>query len=81
MANGNGYRAKYDYVEVTVERRGDRWRLIMKDTRYGDLVEHDEDFDSADDAKEEALALVEHHIFIQHNDTLVAGSVLRWQEF
>jgi hypothetical protein len=81
MATGHGYKAKYDYVELTVEEREGQWRLMLRDNRYGDHVEHDETFDTADDAKDVALSLAQNHINVRHNDTLLARAFLTWQEF
>ncbi len=81
MAIVHGYRATYDYVELTVERREDHWRLILKDTRHAENVEHDETFASPADAQGAALTLAEHHINIQHNDTLPARPVLTWRPY
>jgi len=72
MTTGHGFKSKYDYVELLVERR---------DTRHAESVEHDETFDTADEAKDAALAAAQHHINIQHNDTLLAGTILSWKEY
>lgn len=81
MTIGHGYKATYDYVELTVERREDHWRLILNDTRRGETVQHDEKFTTLADAKDAALSLAEHHIHIQHNDTLLARAILSWHEY
>jgi len=73
------YKAKYDYVELMVEQREDRWLLTLKDNRHGSSVVHDEEFATAAEAQEAALALAEHHIHVQHNDTLLAKAALTWQ--
>ena len=78
---GHGYMAKYDYVELLVEQRDDHWRLILKDTRHGENVEHDETFSTPAEAQDAALAVAQHHINIQHNDTLLARHVLSWQKY
>ena len=76
-----GYKAKYDYVELTVERLEDHWRLILRDRRHAEDVVHDETFATAEEAQDAALALAQHHINIQHNDTLLASTILKWSEF
>lgn len=81
MATGHGYKATYDYVDLLVERRDDHWRLIIQDNRHGEKVEHDEAFDTPADAQDAALAAAQHHINIQHNDTLLARDILSWQEY
>ena len=82
MATGRGYKAKYDYVELTVEpvEGQDQWRLVLRDQRYAERVEHDETFDTAEEAKDAALAVAQHHINVQHNDTLLVGEILKWRE-
>ena len=81
MTIARGYKARYDYVELTVERRGDQWYLILKDNRHGESVEHDETFETLADAQDAALSLAQHHINIQHNDTLLARTILSWHEY
>ena len=81
MTIGHGYKAIYDYVELLVERREDHWSLILKDARHGESVEHDETFATPADAQEAALSLAEHHIGIQHNDTLLTRAILAWREY
>jgi len=81
MPAGHGYKARYDYVDLTVEEQGGQWRIALRDNRHGVNVAHDETFDSADDAKEAALAAAQHHINVQYNDTLLASSKLNWQEY
>jgi hypothetical protein len=81
MTTGHGYRAKYDYVELTVERREDHWRLTLRDNRHGDDAEDDEKYATPAEAQDAALALAQHHINIQHNDTLLARTVLTWVEY
>ena len=46
MTSGHGYKAKYDYVELLVERRDDHWCLILTDIKHGENVEHDEKFET-----------------------------------
>ena len=81
MTTGHGYKAKYDYVELTVERREDHWRLKLRDNRHAEDVEDDEKYATPDEAKDAALALAQHHINIQHNDTLLTRSILTWNEY
>ena len=81
MEIGHGYKAKYDYVDLIVEPVDGQWRLTLRDNRYAERVEHDETFDSAEEAKEAALAVAQHHINVQHNDTLLASEILKWREF
>lgn len=81
MTTGHGYKAIYDYVELTVERRESHWRLILSDTRHGEQVEHDEQFATPAEAQEAALTLAQNHINIQHNDTLLAHAILSWHPF
>ena len=81
MTTGHSFKAHYDYVELTVEPRDDHWRLFLRDTRHGESVEHDETFASSADAKDAALSLAQHHVNIQHNDTLLTHAVLTWQEY
>ena len=77
----HGYKAEYDYVELMVEQRGDHWRLTLRDNRYGEQVVHEDEFATAGEAKDAALALAEHHINVQHNDTLLLPAKLSWQEY
>lgn len=81
MTIGHGYIAKYDYVELLVERREDHWRLILKDTRHNESVEHDETFDNPAQAQDAALTLAQYHINVQHNDTLLVKNILTWHEY
>jgi hypothetical protein len=81
MAIGHGYKAKYDYVELLVEPVDGQWRLTLRDSRHAERIEHDEIYATAEEAKEAALAVAQHHINIQHNDTLLAGEVLSWREY
>ena len=80
MALEHGYKTDYDYVELVVEKQGDHWRLTLRDNRYGEEVVHEDEFATAGDAKDAALALAEHHINVQHNDTLLLPAQLSWQE-
>jgi hypothetical protein len=81
MTTGHGYKAEYDYVEMTVERREDHWCVTLRDRRHGESVEHDEQFATAAEAQEAALSLAQRHINIRHNDTLLARVVLSWKEY
>lgn len=81
MTIGHGYMAKYDYVELLVERREGHWRLILKDTRHGESVEHEETFDTPAQAQDAALTMAQYHINVQHNDTLLVKSILTWHEY
>ena len=81
MKLGHGYKATYDYVELVVEQREDHWRLTLRDLRRGLDVIHDEVFDSAAEAQDSALAIAQHHINIEHNDTLLINAILSWQEY
>jgi len=53
----------------------------LRDNRYGEEVVHEEEFATAGEAKDAALALAEHHINVQHNDTLLLPFHLTWQEY
>jgi hypothetical protein len=77
----HGYKAKYDYVELTVEPQGGAWRLTLRDNRHLEDVVHEDDFPTAEEAQEAAMALAVHHINIQHNDTVVMADRLSWQEY
>ena len=80
MALEHGYKAEYDYVELMVEQREGHWRLTLRDNRYREEVVHEEEFAAAGEAKDAALALAQHHINVQHNDTLLLPAHLSWQE-
>jgi hypothetical protein len=79
MSTGHTYSAKYDYVELTVEPRGEHWVLRLKDDRHGDYVLHDEEFLTAEEAQDAAMAVAQHHINVSHNDTLLHQTTLTWQ--
>ena len=81
MATGLGFNSIYEYVELLVEQRDGHWCLILRDTRHAESVEHDETFDTAEEAKDAALGVAQHHINIQHNDTLLARTILSWKEY
>ena len=81
MNIGHGFKAQYDYVELTVERREDHWRLSLRDSRHGEEAEDEERYATPDEARDAALSLAERHINVQHNDTLLARAVLTWHEY
>ena len=81
MSLAHGYKAQYDYVELIVEQRDNHWRLRLRDPRHGENVEHEEEFATAAEAQDAALSLAQHHINIQHNDTLLQRTHLAWQEY
>lgn len=80
MSSGRGFKAVYDYVEIFVEPKDGQWGLVLHDTRHVERTEHDELFPTAEEARDAALSAAQHHINIQHNDTLLAGSILSWSE-
>ena len=81
MSLGHGYKAQYDYVELIVEPHAGHWRLTLRDGRHGEDTVHEEEFATASEAQDAALALAEHHIQIQHNDTLLMPVRLSWKEY
>ena len=81
MTLAHGYKAEYDYVDLIVEQREGHWRLTLRDNRYGEEAVHEEEFATAGEAKDAALAMAEHHIHIEHNDTLLLPALLSWQEY
>jgi hypothetical protein len=81
MTVGHGYKAQYDYVELIVEQLAGHWRLKLRDKRYGEDIVHEEEFATASEAQDAALPFVEHHIQIQHNDTLLMPMRLSWKEY
>jgi hypothetical protein len=81
MSLGQGYKAQYDYVELIVEPHAGHWRLTLRDGRHGEDIVHEEEFATAAEAQDAALALAEHHIQIQHNDTLLMPVRLSWKEY
>jgi hypothetical protein len=81
MQTGHGYKAAYDYVELTVERRDDHWHLSLADTRHGENVEDEEKYATSDEARDAALSLAQHHINVQHNDTLLVDAMISWQTY
>ena len=76
-----GYKAQYDYVELTVEQQAGAWRLTLRDKRHGEDIVHEDDFPTADEARDAALPLAVHHINVQHNDTIAMVNGLTWHEF
>jgi hypothetical protein len=81
MSLVHGYKAKYDYVELSVEQREGHWVLVLNDRRHGVSTVHDEEFATAAEAQDAALALAQHHINVQYNDTLLGRTTLVWQEY
>ena len=78
MTIGHGYKATYDYVELTVERHEDHWRLSLTDPRHGERVEHEGKYATPSEAQDAALPFAQHHVNVEHNDTLMARTVLAW---
>ena len=74
------YKAHYDYVDLTVQQEGTYWRLTLRDNRHNEQSTHEDKFASAEEARDAAIAFAEHHINIQHNDTLMLPARLVWQE-
>jgi hypothetical protein len=81
MMSSQGYKAKYDYVELVVEEKDGVWRLGLKDPKHGETVEHSGSFDSSEQAKDAAVELARRHIFEKHNDTLLAARTIAWTEY
>jgi hypothetical protein len=81
MTIGHGYKARYDYVELTVERQEDHWSLSLRDRRHGEEAVDEERYETPDEAKEAALALAQRHINLEHNDTLLTQTVITWHEY
>ena len=81
MTSGHGYKAQYDYVELTVERREDHWRLKLWDSKHAEEADDGEEYATAAEAQDAALSLAQRHINIQHNDTLLARTSLTWREY
>ena len=79
--SGHGYKAQYDYVELIVEQQEGHWLLTLRDRRYGENIVHEDRFETAAEAQDAALPLAEHHINVEHNDTLLQRAVLTWQEY
>ena len=62
----------------------DKETLEVKESfaeRHGETVEDDEKYSNPAEAQDAALALAQHHINIQHNDTLLARTILSWQAY
>jgi hypothetical protein len=78
---GHGYKARYDYVELTVEQQAGSWRLTLRDNRHGEDIVHEDEFPTADEARDAALPLAMHHINVQHNDTVLMTERLTWHEY
>ncbi len=76
-----GYKARYDYVEVRVEKRGDAWSVTLRDVKHQEQIAHEDEFPNVADAKDAAIAFAVHHINIQHNDTLIYPYHISWQEY
>ena len=81
MGLAQRYKAKYDYVELTVEQHEGHWRLTLKDNRHAESTVHDEEFATASEAQDAALALAQHHINVAHNDTLLCENTLTWKTY
>ena len=81
LLNLHGFKATYDYIELTVERRDDHWRLILTDLKHAERVEHDQKFATRAQAQDAAMDMARRHIFEQHNDTLLARNTLSWSEY
>jgi len=79
--SGHGYKAQYDYVELTVEQQGEHWRLTLRDNRHSEKIVHEDDFPTAEEAQDAALPLAVFHINVQHNDTVVMANRLSWVEY
>ncbi len=60
---------------------GNRWLLKLKDRRHGVDVVHDEQYASAEEAQDAALAVAQHHINVAHNDTLLHQAKLTWHSY
>lgn len=81
MTLGHGYKAQYDYVELIVEPDAGHWRLKLRDGRHGEDIVHEDEFATVAEAQDAALQFAEHHIQIQHNDTLLMPVRLSWKEY
>jgi hypothetical protein len=77
----HGYKAKYDYVELTVEQRENHWILRLNDTRHSDSVLHKTEFATAAEARDAALEFAQHHINVTHDDTLLNKTRLTWETY
>jgi hypothetical protein len=81
MTSGNGYRAQYDYVELSVKRRDNHWSLILTDPKHNETIEYEEKFQTAHQAQDAAMPFARRHIYELHNDTLLARNELSWTEY
>ena len=50
----HAFKARYDYVELTVEQHGGHWRLTLRDNRHGENIVHEDDFPTAEEARDAA---------------------------
>ena len=78
---GCGYKAHYDYVELTVEQHGGHWLLALRDKRRCEDIVHEDEFPTAEEAQDAALAFAVHHINVQHNDTVMMQDRLSWRKY
>jgi len=78
---GQGFKARYDYVELTVEQQAGAWRVTLRDERHQESIVHEDEFPTADEAREAAVELAANHINIQHNDTLIYPQNISWREY
>ena len=78
---GHGYKAKCDYVELTVEQHDGAWRVTLHDVKHQEDVVHEDEFPSADEAQDAAVELATRHINIEHNDTLIYPQKISWREY
>ena len=58
----HGYKAHYDYVDLTVEQREGRWRLILRDQRHGHPLDRLEPVVALDDLRGVSRAV--EHVYI-----------------
>jgi hypothetical protein len=72
------YKTTFDYVELFVEPSGSQWRLRLHDRRHGDEAVHEDEFDTAEDAKDAALPFVQNHILVGHDETVLDQTTLTW---
>ena len=74
MSAGQAYKAKYDYVELFVEQREGHWLLSSARgtaPRHGESVESEDKFATSGETQVPRFLMAQHHINIQHNDTLL----------
>jgi len=81
MTSAHGFKAKYDYLEILVERDGDQWILTLDDRKHDERLTHELRFNSAEQAQKEALPFAENHISVRHNDTLLQSRRVAWTEY